>query len=1002
MRPWLLTLSLLLGCEADKSEHSGEVEETGSPEIDQDGDGFPESEDCDDTSATIYPGATESCNELDDDCDGEVDESAGGTWYADADGDGYGDPETTAEDCSGGDGWIAEAGDCDDSDPYTNPEGTELCDGYDNDCDGEADEDAADAVTMYLDADGDGYGDPGSGMTGCEFPESYCPDDTDCDDADADINPGASETCDLADNDCDGEIDEDDAVDAGTWYADADGDGYGDASEPFISCEAPAGTVADSDDCDDAEAEVHPDADELCNTVDDDCDGEIDEDEAVDAGTWYTDADGDGYGDPGTGEVSCTQPEGTSDNDQDCDDADDAVNPDAEEVCNGLDDDCDGQTDDEDAPVSGTTTWYADADEDGYGDPGETWESCEAPDGYLDAAGDCDDSDGGVSPDGVESWYDAVDGDCDGVLDPDVCESLPDEANIDADADCVGTWGTSWSLAVEWTTDSSSYYAAGNSYDQVMVTPVVGNLNDDNGDGLIDDGDVPDVVYTSFKDSSYNAAGYLRVVSGDGSGDWLNVYSLSTSSGTVYISGDGGVALGDLEGDGSPDIVTMSSGGDVIALENDGTLKWLYDLDGTQSWYPAVADLDGDGLAEVVVAGTVLSSTGALVGACAYSNSVPAVADIDLDGETEILMGNAVCDKDGGLVWASTIDAGFVGVANVDDDDYPEIVNVYRTDGLMTVLDDDGTELWSVTLTGGGGGPPAAGDLDGDGEQEIAVAGNSRIAVYEADGTVKWRATIDDSSSQSAGCSVYDFDADGAMEVLYADENAFYIFDGASGSKLYSTTSHQSGTIREYPLVADVDRDGHAEVVLASNDYSASGWTGIHVLGESNGAWPSARFVWNQHAYEIESIDEDLSFTGVSGGWASWDTFRGQKPWGETLGGAPDLSPLILGACEDCGSAGEVDFYVVLDNAGAHFVPEGLDISLYAVSSTGSRKLLDSTTTEEPLDPGVRSAPFRFTVSLGDLSSAAGGVVVVVDEDDVYQECDETNNEDTWDEGECF
>ena len=174
----------------------------------------------------------------------------------------------------------------------------------------------------------------------------------DCDDANAAVYPGAEEVCDGQDQDCDGVAD--DGV-LGTFYADTDGDGFGDAGSVTEACE---GAAENDDDCDDTRADVYPRALEACDAVDYYCDCAVDEDGIT---TWYTDADADGFGDSATGVLDCGADGRVSDR-TDCDDADPAVNPGAAEVCNGADDNCDGTNDE-----GVTSTWYIDYDSDGYG-----------------------------------------------------------------------------------------------------------------------------------------------------------------------------------------------------------------------------------------------------------------------------------------------------------------------------------------------------------------------------------------------------------------------------------------------------------------------------------------------------------------------------------------------------------------------------------------------------------------------------------------------------------
>ena len=203
----LLPLLLLLGCPAEDSDDTGDTQTA-----DVDGDGWSTADgDCDDSDAGINPDASEICDDLDNDCDDEVDEEATdlSTFYADSDGDGYGDALSTTMACAESSGWVSDDTDCDDTDASTYPGADEFCDDLDNDCDEEIDEsDAVDATTSYPDADGDGYGDTASaGVPGCDQPSDYVADNTDCDDTAANTNPGAAEVCDESDNDCDGSVD---------------------------------------------------------------------------------------------------------------------------------------------------------------------------------------------------------------------------------------------------------------------------------------------------------------------------------------------------------------------------------------------------------------------------------------------------------------------------------------------------------------------------------------------------------------------------------------------------------------------------------------------------------------------------------------------------------------------------------------------------------------------------------------------------------------------------
>jgi hypothetical protein len=611
----ILAILASFACRSDpeKPDTAPLDDDTGIELVDADGDGYDASEDCDDEDAAVHPGAEETCNGIDDDCDGATDEDPtdGSTWYADADGDGYGDAGQTVEGCDPGEGWTEEPGDCDDSEAAVHPGAEEICNGIDDDCDGETDEGLQ--QLWWVDADGDGYGDPEQVIEACEqAPGTADPAlGADCDDANSAIHPAATELCNGYDDDCDALVDDEDPdlADPSTWYADKDGDGWGDPSADIQACEAPSGYVeeawdcddddsafhpgateddctdpndyncdgavawADSDgdgwaaceECDDSDPAVHPDADERCNGYDDDCDGLVDEDDAIDAAAWYADADGDGYGDASSSTSACNEPTGFVADSSDCDDGDAATFPGAAELCNDSDDDCDGLVDDDDPDLGDPSTWYADSDGDGWGDGVSSTSACDAPSGYVAYDGDCDDSDPAYHPGAVEDdCTDPNDYDCDGSVawaDADgdgwaACEDCDDgDAAVKPDADelcngvdddCDGsideddaidasTWyadtdGDGYGDAASSTSacsEPSGYIADDSDCDDgdAAINPAADeacNGYDDDCDGLVDDDDSgvvdPDTWYADADGDGYGDAASSTSACGEPSG----------------------------------------------------------------------------------------------------------------------------------------------------------------------------------------------------------------------------------------------------------------------------------------------------------------------------------------------------------------------------------------------------------------------------------------------------------------------------------------------------
>jgi hypothetical protein len=421
MRALLISLTFsqfIVAC--DPSEDGGKDGTEDPLAIDDDGDGFSENDgDCDDEDAAIAPDSEELCDGTDNDCDGDTDEEPtdGVTYYADSDGDSYGDAESTVSECTIPEGYVSNAEDCDDTDSGVNPVVDELCDGIDNNCDGEIDNDAIDPSLFYADADGDGFGDPNIAEQDCSLPDGYSESSDDCDDALADVNPDADEVCDGVDNDCDESVDVN-ATDGTEYYLDADEDGYGSPDSTVTSCDLPVGYSDNADDCDDADVVVYLDAPELCDELDNDCDGLVDDADdnlqTASATTWYTDGDGDGYGDDTSGVEMCIAPTGTVEMGGDCDDGAVSIFPGATETCDGVDEDCDGSVDDK---ASDGSVFYFDGDGDGYG-TSAIMISCDSGPGtgYATMSDDCDDTLSAVNP-GAEELCDGLDNNCTGSED---------------------------------------------------------------------------------------------------------------------------------------------------------------------------------------------------------------------------------------------------------------------------------------------------------------------------------------------------------------------------------------------------------------------------------------------------------------------------------------------------------------------------------------------------------------------------------------------------------
>lgn len=343
------------------------------------------------------------------------------TWYRDKDQDKFGDPKDSFESCLIPGGYVQDKTDCNDNAASIHPGAPELCNSIDDNCNGTVDDTKK---SWWIDNDGDGYGDKLFPFPGdCKGNTSKLVDnDKDCDDKDAKVHPGATEVCNGKDDDCNGKTDGENSKDIKVFYKDTDLDGFGQKIEVKACFKVP-GLSESNDDCDDTNSKAYPKAAEFCDGLDNDCDGSTDEGLKQ---IFYRDADGDGWGVKGETTESCMPPPvGFAMKFGDCDEASKLINPSAAEVCDGIDNDCNGKTD-EGLLIS---VWR-DVDGDGYGDPKLPNFLCEVGDGkYVTNNTDCNDSEAKAYT-GAKEVCDSIDNDCNGKTDESAEKPICDDGSL--------------------------------------------------------------------------------------------------------------------------------------------------------------------------------------------------------------------------------------------------------------------------------------------------------------------------------------------------------------------------------------------------------------------------------------------------------------------------------------------------------------------------------------------------------------------------------------------
>jgi hypothetical protein len=609
-----------------------------------------------------------------------------------------------------------------------------------------------------------------------------------------------------------------------TFWPDQDGDGYGSFSAPLSACELPEGASQNSDDCDDADPNVHPGAVEVCDDKDGNCDGVGDTPE----GTWYTDADGDGYGNGGMPQPACTQPQGTVADGTDCNDTDPDMHPGVPEVCDGDDDNCDGRPD-----LGYVAIWYTDEDGDGYGDASEAVKTCDPDPSWVNLLGDCDPANANAHP-GANEVCNAYDDDCDGQM-----------------------------LFCGY---SGEYLLAD------APTKLTGDHGDDAG-RLVDAGDLDgdgdeEIVVATLYASGYNGGGYI--VDGPpplGTGELSDGIQVEGSSDT-YGAGRS-IGTGDANGDGLQDVVfgaPYAPGGNE-AFVIFGPISATMDLEDADvdlqgdvaSSYTGhgsdLGDVNGDGIADATI-GAYNTNGGKGTIYVVYGPLDEGTFDLgDADGIHDATVGGGYC----GRVVRSGLDMTGDGLGEIlAPAPYASVGG--PSSGMVNVIegpadgDSDLDDAYAV-LQGAGpnalaGQDVAQGDVDGDGRADAIVG-----SPYAGAGSVAWVSgdrsgdiDLNDAdgiltghgSGAGFGMNVdaKDIDGDGRAELLIgapsapegAASGAVYLFytpiegdldtDDAGALWIGEHSNDELGTGVAF---ADFDGDSSTDIVIGAPSERAGG-----------------------------------------------------------------------------------------------------------------------------------------------------------------------------------
>lgn len=589
---------------------------------------------------------------------------------------------------------------------------------------------------------------------------------------------------------------------------------------------------------------------------------------------------------------------------------------------------------------------------------------------------------------------------------------------------------------------------------EILAPPMIADLDGD---------EVPEIIFTSFDTDLYmmNAgSGVVRAIRGD---DCSPVWDYAGP-----VADAQSLVVADLDGDGRPEVCSRgdanSGGCRIFCLDANGMPLWTAKSGGTEQAYAcdakhvgmAAANVDETGPPELIVGLTVIDGeTGAVEHAgpnpnssaanVKWTTSIAAIADVDGDGHAEALTGGVIYDLVDGKIdsdWSAN--HGNTAIAELSSAyPGPEVVTVEYWNARIRVNALDGTEIFSAAIPGGSGGPPTIADLDGDGMAEFSTAGKDCLTAFDLDcvgatpdpklcperqqtpNTTKcpaasdgimWTVPTHERSSGFTGSVVFDFEGDGPVEIVYADECWARVFDGKTGTVKFSA-QHIAGTAYETPVVADVDGDFFTEIVVPHNYFkfidcsdeptdplivaghplypspardAAKHITGLTVYRDHDDRWAPSRSVWGQHAYHASERNDDSTVPMMeTPSWTSHNSYRQQLPGsGGTAMDVPDLTagPVSGPPCDEVALIQKLE--VPVCNRGTLPVAAGATVDLRLDEVDGD--ILCALATKKTLSPGKCET---LSCDWNDIPRKdARNVWAVVDGENAVPECNEDNN----------